>query len=104
MLGYNCSEQEATRVSPYGLMHTVEPTIPPAVKPRFAEQLNLDSPEAAAASILQRGAALRRNMLTAGETCSLPSIATPYGTPKCEAVAVCRYYVVSAWGTMSTTA
>lgn len=35
MLGYNCSEQASTKVSPYRIMRAVEPIIPPTVKPRF---------------------------------------------------------------------
>ena len=66
MLGYNCSEQASTKVSPYSIMHAIEPTIPPAVKPRFEREVDLDDPELAATSVLQRSAALRRNMTLAG--------------------------------------
>ena len=66
MLGYNCSDQASTRVSPYSILHAVEPTIPPAVKHRFEGLVDLDQPDLAAQSILQRSAALRRNITTAG--------------------------------------
>lgn len=64
MLGYNCSEQASTKASPCSVMHAVEPIIPPAVKPRFLEYV--DNPGLAAVSILQRSAALRRNITMAG--------------------------------------
>jgi len=66
MLGYNCSDQASTKVSPYSILHAVDPTIPPAVKQRFEEPVDLDNPELAARSILQRSAALRHNITTAG--------------------------------------
>ncbi|PNH10576.1 Retrovirus-related Pol polyprotein from transposon [Tetrabaena socialis] len=66
MLGYNCSVQESTRCSPYALMHATEPTIPPAVKPKFAETVNLDDTDTAAKTLLLRSTALRRNIATAG--------------------------------------
>ncbi|EFJ48675.1 hypothetical protein VOLCADRAFT_117582 [Volvox carteri f. nagariensis] len=66
MLGYNCSVQSASRVTPYHVMHAVEPTIPPAIKQRFESDVSLDDPEAAARSIMQRAAALRRHMAVAG--------------------------------------
>ncbi|PNH01098.1 Retrovirus-related Pol polyprotein from transposon [Tetrabaena socialis] len=66
MMGYNCSIQQATRISPYALLHATEPTIPPAVRARFEAPLDLDDPTTAAQSIMFRSAALRRNMATAG--------------------------------------
>ena len=66
MLGYNCSVHSSTKVSPYSILHAVDPVIPPAIKERFAEEVNLDDPEAAARSIMQRGTAVKRNMTIAG--------------------------------------
>ncbi|GIL88644.1 hypothetical protein Vretifemale_16561, partial [Volvox reticuliferus] len=41
-------------------------TIPPAVKERFNTEVDLEDPEAAARSVMQRTAALRRHMAIAG--------------------------------------
>lgn len=48
MLGYNCSEQASTKVSPYSIMHVVEPTLPPAIKPSFEGYVDLDDPKSVA--------------------------------------------------------
>ncbi|GIL83832.1 hypothetical protein Vretifemale_12544, partial [Volvox reticuliferus] len=66
MLGYNCSVQSSSRLAPYHVMHAVEPTIPPAIKERFSEEVNLDDQEMAASSVMQRAAVLRRHMAVAG--------------------------------------
>lgn len=65
-LGYNCSVQSATKLCPYTILYATDPVIPPAIKPRFQEDLNLDDPEAAARSVMLRAAAVRRNMVIAG--------------------------------------
>ena len=67
MLGYNCSTQEATGFSPYHLLHGVQPTIPPAIKPRFEGSVAFDSVDVAVQSILSRSDAMRQNMALAGE-------------------------------------
>ncbi|GLC55390.1 hypothetical protein PLESTB_000982200 [Pleodorina starrii] len=67
MLGYNCSTHKSTGFSPYLLLHGVEPTIPPAVKPRFDVPVSFDDGELAAASILTRADAMRHRMAIAGE-------------------------------------
>ena len=65
-LGYNCSAQYSTKLSPYTLVFANDPVVPPAVRPRFDQDLDLDDPEAAARSVLLRAAALRRHMAIAG--------------------------------------
>ena len=67
MLGYNASVQKSTRLSPYQILHGVAPTVPPAICERFAEPLDLESPELAAQHVLERAAALERDCLEAGQ-------------------------------------
>jgi hypothetical protein len=67
MLGYNCSTHKSTGFSPYLILHGVEPTIPPAIKPRFDAPVSFDGEELAAASILARADAMRQRMAIAGE-------------------------------------
>lgn len=50
MFGYKCSEHASTKVSPYSIMHAVEPTIPLAIKSRFEGFVDTDDPERAAVS------------------------------------------------------
>ncbi|GIL88000.1 hypothetical protein Vretimale_6366 [Volvox reticuliferus] len=66
MLGYNCSAQSSSRVAPYHILHAVEPTIPPAIREKFTNEVDLDDPEAAARAIMQHAAVLRRHMAIAG--------------------------------------
>ncbi|PNW79026.1 hypothetical protein CHLRE_09g398141v5 [Chlamydomonas reinhardtii] len=65
-LGYNCSVQNSTKLCPYTIIFATDPVIPPAAKPRFEGELDLDDPEAAARSVMLRAAALRKNMVIAG--------------------------------------
>eukprot|EP00878_Enallax_costatus_P024895 GHUV01026591.1.p1 GENE.GHUV01026591.1~~GHUV01026591.1.p1 ORF type:complete len:390 (+),score=72.53 GHUV01026591.1:43-1212(+) len=53
-LGYNCSRQASTKLAPYTLLYGLGPTIPPAVKEKLEEPVNLDDEQAAAAELLQR--------------------------------------------------
>ncbi|GFR48414.1 hypothetical protein Agub_g10309 [Astrephomene gubernaculifera] len=39
-LGYRCSPQASTRMTPYFLLYGVDPVVPPAVRERFAEPLD----------------------------------------------------------------
>ena len=67
MLGYNCSVHQSTGFSPYLIMHGVEPTIPPAIKPRFVDHISFDDPELAVSSLLSRGEAMRQRISIAGD-------------------------------------
>ncbi|KXZ55321.1 hypothetical protein GPECTOR_3g454 [Gonium pectorale] len=66
-LFYRWGVDLATGFCPYNLLHGVQPTIPPAIKPRFESHLDLDSEAAAAESLVVRGEAMRRNMAIAGD-------------------------------------
>jgi hypothetical protein len=66
LLGYRCSKQATTNYCPYELLHAVAPTLPPALKARMSGALDFDDPEAAAASLLQRGRWLREACVMAG--------------------------------------
>lgn len=65
-LGYNCSPQKSTGLSPYMLLYARVPTIPPAIRERMAEPINFDCPKAAAADYLARAELVRRNCVIAG--------------------------------------
>ena len=54
VLGYNCSPQQSTGVSPYELMYARPPVIPPAVQASLSEPINHDDPAAAEADLLLR--------------------------------------------------
>ena len=40
-LAYNCSTQSSLGFSPYQILYAVEPTVPPSVKPKFEDELQL---------------------------------------------------------------
>ena len=67
MLGYNCSEQESTGVSPFYMMHAQQPTVPPAIRERLrgpaVEGVETDLDE-----ILVRAEAVKRAGVMAGES------------------------------------
>ena len=67
MLGYNASTQQSTGLSPYQLMHAVTPTVPPGVRARLDQPINLDSPEAAAADFLARAKLVKERTIMAGD-------------------------------------
>ena len=64
-LGYNCSVQASTKFSPYELLYTHPPLVPPATAERLLEPLSLNE-EDAAATLVQRGQLLRERALVAG--------------------------------------
>ena len=67
-LGYRCSPQRSTRFSPYQLLYGVPPTIPPAVKERLQEPLDLNlTPERLALDLQARAALMRRQVAMAGD-------------------------------------
>lgn len=60
LLGYRCSPQQSTGLSPYQLLYAHAPVIPPAVVERLSEPINFDSPERAAADLLKRRQLIER--------------------------------------------
>jgi hypothetical protein len=54
LLGYRCSPQQSTGLSPYELLYAHAPVVPPAVFDRFSTPLDLDDPQRAAKSLAQR--------------------------------------------------
>ncbi len=59
-LGYNTSKQQSTGFSPYYLMHGVEPVVPPAIKERLEEPLDVLQPERAVELLQVRAAAMQQ--------------------------------------------
>jgi len=60
-LGYRCSKQSSTGLSPYEMLYGTSPVIPPAIKERFEQPLDLADTDAAADYMLQRAELLRNN-------------------------------------------
>lgn len=60
LLGYRCSRQASTGLSPYQLMYATPPCIPPAIRDRLEDPISWDDPELAAASYLIRAEYVRR--------------------------------------------
>jgi hypothetical protein len=67
MLGYNASPQKSTGMSPYQLIHAVVPTVPPAIREKMQEPINLDDPEKAAADFLRRFKLVKERTIMAGD-------------------------------------
>ncbi|PNH02523.1 Retrovirus-related Pol polyprotein from transposon [Tetrabaena socialis] len=67
-LGYRCSPQASTLLSPYRLLYGVDPVVPPGVRARWAHPLDLAMPDRDAlwALLEQRGQDMRADMLSAG--------------------------------------
>ena len=65
-LGYRCSPQASTRLSPYQLLYGQPPVIPPAVRERLAEPLDFDDPAKAWELVEQRAKLLQRQIPAAG--------------------------------------
>ena len=66
-LGYNCSPQQSTRLSPYHILYGRQPCIPSSVAEVVTEPLSFDDPLAVVADVLTRGAAVRRACPTIDE-------------------------------------
>lgn len=60
------SKHASTQLEPYTLLHGVPPCIPPAIRERTVEPLTFDNPDAAAAELLDRQAAMQRDAAIAG--------------------------------------
>ncbi|PNH01983.1 Retrovirus-related Pol polyprotein from transposon, partial [Tetrabaena socialis] len=67
-LGYRCSPQASTLLSPYRLLYGVDPVVPPGVCARWERPLDLSMPDRDAlwALLEQRGQDMRADMLSAG--------------------------------------
>jgi hypothetical protein len=66
VLGYNCSVQASTRCSPYELLFTHAPVVPPAIAPRLLAPLTLDDAEVTAGRIVERAQLLKTRAMIAG--------------------------------------
>jgi hypothetical protein len=69
-LGYRCSPQQSTGVSPYQMLYACTPTIPPAIVERMQQPLDVDSAaarEAAAADLVSRSMLVQRLSIMAGD-------------------------------------
>ncbi|KIY98595.1 hypothetical protein MNEG_9368 [Monoraphidium neglectum] len=76
-LGYNCTPQQATRLSPYQVLCARAPTVPPAVRERLREPLDFDcttdqARDALAGQLLERAALAKRYSIMAGENLRIP--------------------------------
>lgn len=60
LLGYRCSPQQSTGLTPYELLHAHSPVVPPAITERMTETLDLDDPAKAAESLQQRKVLVKR--------------------------------------------
>jgi len=67
LLGYNCSTQSSTKMSPYYMLHARHPVIPPAHVHRFENALDLYNVEAASRDVLARAQAAEKIGIIAGE-------------------------------------
>jgi hypothetical protein len=53
-MGYRCSPQQSTKLSPYQMLFAVPPTIPSSIAPKFSVPIDFDDPDAAWLSVLSR--------------------------------------------------
>jgi len=66
-LGYRCSPQASTRLSPYELLYARRPTVPPAIVQRLShDMLCFDDPDLAAESLLARAKMVEQMCVEAG--------------------------------------
>ena len=66
LMGYRCTPQESSKVSPYLVLFGCEPVIPPSIVERMSEPLDFDDPDIAAASITQRAKACEEACIIVG--------------------------------------
>jgi hypothetical protein len=66
-LGYRCSPQASTGFSPYELLYSVAPTIPPAVKERLTEPLDFMTPAIVEQQLVARANLMQERMVMAGK-------------------------------------
>ena len=66
-LGYNCSTQASTKMSPYYMLYARHPVIPPAHVHKFADAIDLHNVEAATQNVLKRAQLVQTAGIIAGE-------------------------------------
>jgi hypothetical protein len=67
LMGYRCTPQESTKVSPYTVLFGCDPVIPPSIRERMSSPINFDDPDAIAASILARAQACHEACIMVGQ-------------------------------------
>jgi len=66
MLGYNCSTQASTKMSPYYMLYARHPVVPPTHVQKFSEPIDLYDVKAAAKSVLERAEVAQKAGIIAG--------------------------------------
>jgi transposase InsO family protein len=65
-LGYRCSPQASTKLSPYQMLYARQPTVPPAIVQRMAEPIDFDRENLAAGALVQRARWVEEMCIEAG--------------------------------------
>ena len=65
-LGYRVTSQASSGFSPYHMLYAVQPTVPPNVKIRLVDSVDVDGSAAAAQLIAERAVAVQRSCIIAG--------------------------------------
>ena len=65
-LGYRVTPHETTKLAPYQMLYAVAPIIPPNVKARLQEPINMDGSVAAALQLARRAEEVQRSCIIAG--------------------------------------
>ncbi len=66
MLGYNCSTQASTKMSPYYMLYARHPVVPPAHVQNFSDPFDLYDVKAVAKSVLERAEVAHKAGIIAG--------------------------------------
>eukprot|EP00877_Chromochloris_zofingiensis_P006429 jgi/Chrzof1/2039/UNPLg00695.t1 len=66
-LGYRCSPQKSTGYSPYELLYARRPTVPPAIREKLAEPVDVNNSDATANDLLRRAEWIKHNAVIAGD-------------------------------------
>ena len=66
-LGYRCSVQTATGISPYQMMYATKPNIPGAILEKFQSPIDLDNEEICSDALAKRSKALEKQAIIAGQ-------------------------------------
>jgi hypothetical protein len=67
MMGYRCSVQESTKLTPYEILYGLKPIVPPAVRERVDPPIDFSNLQLAAQSLLRRAAAVKEHAMIAAE-------------------------------------
>jgi site-specific DNA-cytosine methylase len=65
-LAYRASPQASTGMSPYQMLFAVAPTVPPNIKQRISEPINMDDTTATALELARRASLMERSCIAAG--------------------------------------